>query len=434
MIYKLKYFPIILLRLLITFFILTVGIWSIHYSWRQRSVRYESYVYDDKEAQQLSKYPKAQYAHGMQAFLDSDYIKASKFFLRSIDQNVLFLDGWLRLAESEAAIGREQKAAEILNFTTGLTEKVYRWKWPQMLIALELGIFDRIYDNANYLLSHGMLVQDTLHLINSFFNGDAVKVVSVLRDEHYPEYLDWLIQCSMIEESLVVWRRITANERADLQTALKYAHFLLYNKYVAEADNIWREYTGIAGLTNPGFEKVITHQGFDWYFSEEQNKNWAIKRLKKDSIEGDYALKVSFNGKENINFHHIHQIISVVPKGKYRLTYAWKSQRITSDQGPFFVITSFDVAGLYYAGPMITGTTGWHNESIEFDIPNGCHAALIRLCRLPSQRFDSKISGDLYLDDFRIEKLLNRAQERYEYTTGPQVEKPLTRLNQTVPL
>ena len=49
--------------------------------------------------------------------------------------------------------------------------------------------------------------------------------------------------------------------------------------------------------------------------------------------------------------------------------------------------------GLYKAGPMITGTQGWREVSIEFEMPEGCRAAVVRLRRLPSTRFDSKIRG-----------------------------------------
>ncbi len=417
-----------LLRILMTVVLLSLGVWSLHYNWLQRAVRYENYNYTTEEAQRLNKYPKAQYAYGMQALLKQSPGTAALFFRQAVSQNVFFLDGWLRLAESEAALERLEKAKNILTFTTGLTEKVFRWKWPQMLLALELGMTENLYNNTNYLLSQGVLEQDALHLIHYHFNGEAANVIAVLKPEHLPDYLNWLIQWSMIEESLVVWQKITGSEKVDMEIALKYAHFLLLNKRVRESKEIWNQYTGVSGLTNPGFESDITRQGFDWYIGDSAGHNWDFKRVNKDSIEGDFALKISFNGKENIHFHHIHQVVSVIPQEKYRLTYAWKSQRITSDQGPFFEIASYDRPGLYLVGPMITGTKGWHSASIEFAIPEGCQAVLIRLCRLPSQRFDSKIRGDLWLDDFRIEKLSNGERKPHGYTSMTKIDSKYSQL------
>jgi hypothetical protein len=54
---------------------------------------------------------------------------------------------------------------------------------------------------------------------------------------------------------------------------------------------------------------------------------------------------------------------------------------------------------------MIADTQGWHDVSLEFNVPEGCRAAVVRLCRRPSSRFDSKIRGSLWLDNFRLEKI-----------------------------
>jgi hypothetical protein len=128
-------------------------------------------------------------------------------------------------------------------------------------------------------------------------------------------------------------------------------------------------------------------------------------RINHDTWEGDYALRVSFSGRENISFQHFYQIFPADPETKYRLTYSWKSQGITTDQGPFIEVFGFDKEGLYKAGPMITGTQGWRQVSLEFDMPENSRAAIVRLSRRPSNRFDSKITGTLWLDDFRLEKI-----------------------------
>jgi hypothetical protein len=54
---------------------------------------------------------------------------------------------------------------------------------------------------------------------------------------------------------------------------------------------------------------------------------------------------------------------------------------------------------------MIKGTNLWHTETLEFTPPEECNAVVVRLRRLPSRRFDSKIAGTLWLDDFKLEKI-----------------------------
>jgi hypothetical protein len=395
----------ILSRIVITIMLSILGCWTVYYCWPQRTVRYGSYAYSDKEAHRLRFYPKAQYAHGMRAWFQQQPEVAARFFRQAVSQNVLFLDAWLRLSEIELAMEHKKKAKEILTFTTNMTDKVFRWKWPQMLLARELDMQKRFYRDTNYLLSHKVLQQDALQLLHTHFEGRASAVVSVLDPAHLAVYLNWLMQWGMTDESLLVWSAMTEVLEPDKEVALRYSHFLLNHKRVTESIDIWQKYDGSGGLTNPGFEMDITRQGFDWRYYGEKDGRWGLKRDNYEAAEGDYALKITFNGQENIVFKHLFQIFPVNPEEKYRLTYAWKSTDLTTDQGLFVEIYSYDNQGLYQTSPMITGTHGWREDSITFEIPEGCHAAVLRLRRQPSKRFDSKIKGVLWIDDFRLQTI-----------------------------
>ena len=394
-----------ILRILTSVFLLLLGIWAFYLNWLQKPVRCDSYIYTNEAAERLRNYPKIQFNYGLNAWARQDPKTAARFFRQAVSKDVLFLDSWLRLAEAEAAIGRKEKAIQILKYTIDRTKNVSRWKWPQMLLARDLGVEEVIYRNANYLLSLGVLEQDTLQFLHTQLGGNASDVVAILEPSHLEVYLEWLMNWSMAEESLTVWQAINTISTPYKETALRYANFLVNNKRINTAMDIWKKYTGSDGLTNPGFEKDLTGKGFDWRYWDKKDSNWELKRVNSETLEGDYALRITFNGHENISFHHFYQIFKVDPQAKYRLTYAWKSQGITTDQGPFIEIYGYDQNGLYLTGPMITGTQGWSEVSLEFDIPGGCQAAVVRLCRRPSNRFDSKIRGSLWLDDFRLEKI-----------------------------
>ncbi|MCB2148587.1 MAG: hypothetical protein KQI81_19065 [Deltaproteobacteria bacterium] len=392
-------------RIIVSAILILVGCWTVHYHWPQRSIRFHSYSYSEEEARQLSSHPEAQYAHGMHAWLQQQPERAARFFRQAVSQDVLFFDAWLRLAETEAAAGRNEKARAILAFTAGMTDQVFRWKWSQMVLARELGMEKYLYRNTNYLLSRKVLEQDALQLLHTHLGGEAPAVLAVLEPENRAAYLDWLMRWGLTDESLTVWQAMTAGAEPDRETALRVAHFLVVHKRIAESMDIWRKYTGICGLTNPGFEAEITGLGFDWYHWGEKDGNWDLKRVETEAVEGNYALKITFNGHKNISFQHLHQIFEVTPQEKYRLTYAWKSNWITTDEGPFVEVVGYDQQGLYRAGPMITGTQGWQEESIEFEVPADCHAAVVRLRRRTSMRFDAKIRGTVWLDNFRLVRI-----------------------------
>jgi hypothetical protein len=402
---------LLLFRILMSAVLLLLGCWTVYFSWPQRTVWQASYDFSDEEARRLRCYPKAQYELGMHAWLEKQQPrKAAGFFRQAVSQDVLFLDAWLRLAETEAAQGNEEKAKAILTYIADMTEQVYRWKWSQMLLARELGMQQRLYRNTNYLLSRKVLVQDALQLLHTHLGGVASAVVAVLEPQNLAVYLDWLMRWGMTDDSLIVWQAMNAIAQPDKETALRVVHFLLNHKRVTPSVDIWQKYTGSVGLTNPGFESRLTGQGFDWRHWGEKDGNWDLKRVYNRAVEGDYALKIKFHGQENVSFQHLYQIFSVNPQEKYRLTYAWKSKGITTNEGLFVEVIGYDMQGLYFAGPMITGSKGWHEESIAFETPTDGQAAVVRLRRRASMRFDSKIRGTLWLDNFRLEKIENDAR------------------------
>lgn len=402
-----------ILRILASVLLLLLGSWAFYINWLQKPVRLDRNTYTNEEAKRLRNYPKIQFTYGLNAWAQQDSETAARFFRQAVSKDVLFIDGWLRLAEAEATMGRKEKAIQILKFTIDRTKNVSRWKWPQMLLARELGMEGVIYRNANYLLALGVLEHNTLQFLHTHLGGNASDVVVILEPKYLDVYLEWLMSWSMTEESLMVWQAINKISTPHKEKAIQYAHFLLNNKRTIAAMEIWKKYTGSDGLTNPGFEKEITGQGFDWRHWGEEDGKWELKRVNYESVEGGYALRINFNGRENISFHNVYQIFKVDPQSKYRLTYAWKSQGITTDQGPFVEIYGYDNDGLYLTGPMITGNQGWHERSLEFDTPEDCRAAVMRLSRRPSSRFDSKIRGALWLDDFRLEKIERNSPRFY---------------------
>ncbi len=384
--------------------LIVLGGWVVYTNWPLRSIRFNALSYTETEAWRLRNYPGAQYGFGMQALIDQQPEKAATFFHNALSRNVIFVDAWLRLAETQVSMEREANARKILTFVDRMTERVLRWKWPQMVLASQLAMNDIVFRNANDLLTRGTLQQDTLQLLHIHLDGNASAVLERLAPQNRAAYLDWLMRWGMAQESLTVWQAMTADAPADKTLALRYAHFLLGHKRVNQAADIWRHYTGNDTLTNSGFENEITGRGFDWRCWGEKAGHWKFKRVFSESVEGNYALRLNFNGKANIAFYHLYQIVAVIPNATYRLTYAWKTSGITTDQGPYVEIIDFDSRAMLETGMMMSGTHAWHDDRIDFSVPPDCRAVVVRLRRKTSMRFDSKIRGKIWLDNFRLEK------------------------------
>ena len=390
---------------LLSFILIALGGWTIHYTLPLRQIRLNELEYSENAARQFMDYPDAQYAYGLHAWIDQQPEKAAVYFRQAVSRNILFIDAWLRLAEAQAAMGHEANARAILTVVSQMTDQVLRWKWPQMVLASQLDMNERFYRNANDLLSRQTLQQDTLQLLHTRLKGDASAVIGVLTPPNLTAYLEWLMRWGMAEESLVVWQAMTARVPAETTLALSYAHFLLGHKYINQSVDIWQQYTGNIGLTNPGFENSITRQGFDWRITDDKAGNWELKRVYSESTQGNYAIRLKFHGKANIAFHHFYQILPVTPDAAYRLTYAWKSRGITTDQSPYMEIVGYGNCHVHKIGTMMTGTHAWQDDSIVFTAPADCRAVVVRLRRKISMRFDSKIRGKVWLDHFRLEEI-----------------------------
>jgi tetratricopeptide (TPR) repeat protein len=396
---------IFLARCAITIALVVLGSWLLYHNWQLRRIRYENYSFTTEEAEKLRNYPDAQYAYGMRAWSRGEAQKASAFFQQAVTEDPFYMDGWLRLAESEAALGHLEKSKKILMFANDLAAGVFRWQWPQMILARDLGMDDVFLKSANYLLLHRKLTQDTLQLLDFHYKNDSAAVVDVLQPDNLVLYLKWLMRWGRVDDTSIVWQRIAKEGEPNPDVVLQYTDFLVTRKEVPAARDIWQKFNGISGMTNAGFEKEITRRGFDWHYGEDSKQNWEIRRVSTSAAEDSHMLRVWFAGEENISFHHLYQIVAVDPLQPYRLSYGWKSKWITTDQGPFVEIYGYDQSGLYLKGPMITGTNLWQTETLEFTAPPDCHAVVVRLRRLPSHRFDSKIAGTLWLDDFKLQKV-----------------------------
>ncbi len=111
-----------------------------------------------------------------------------------------------------------------------MTGGVFRWQWPQMLLASDLGMDAILYRNTNYLLSRRTSTQDALQLLHIHFGGDVTAAMSVLDADNLVLYLSWLMRWGMTENSLAVWQKIRKNGKPDTEIGLQYAHFLLDQK------------------------------------------------------------------------------------------------------------------------------------------------------------------------------------------------------------
>ena len=315
------------------------------------------------------------------------------------------MGAWLKLAEAEAAAGRPDKARDIVAFVARRADGVLFWQWPTALMAHDLGLEDVLRHGLNRLAEREWKLADTFNLADAHFRGDAAATLAALEPAAWPAYLEWLMRWGRLEDARLAWASLAADGTPDDDIRLKFVNFLISRKVIAEAAAIRRASGRPGDMTNGGFEQRVTHKGFDWRWGQSPAKRWSVHQAFGEGRGRGTAARIVFYGQDNVAFHHLYQIVPVTPGVPHRLHWWWRGRALTTDQGPFVEVYGYDCRGFRAAGPMLTGTRDWHAETLVFTPPADCQAVVVRLRRDKSRRFDSKIAGTVWLDDFNIESV-----------------------------
>ena len=392
---------IMIKKTLLAVFLAILGGWLLIYSWQARRVTMRSFDITLEAANRLDAFPVAQYEIGYQFWFQNQSAAALNLFRRAVTLDFCYLDAWLKLSEIEAALGNRRKAKAILEFTNQIAPNVYRWKWRQTLLAHSIGLEHVFIGNINDLIPFPKNRQNALFLLDQKYGEDTAKILKILASDNYIPYLEWLMGGRRVDDVQEVWRKLDDHDKEKPVLLSRYVNFLLHNERVADAIGVWRQ-AGHSGITNPKFEEEMVNQGFGWRYHNPGTEEWVIKRKYLLQSEREHVLQIAFFGQQNLSFGHFFQILPAYPGKKYRLTLDLKSRQLTTDQRPFFEIYGYECEGIYVRGPMLPESADWHEAAIEFDVPEACEAVVVRLRRLPSKRFDSKISGMLWMDNFII--------------------------------
>jgi len=384
-------------RLLISVGLLWLAVLMLKWGLESRVVASKSYT--AAMAPTLAAFPEALVRLGAEAWGRQDVPEAMRLLRSGVSRDPLLGGGWLLLAEAEKANGNLDGAREILDYVHALGKNTLRWTWLETLLALDLEVYPVVWDNLNRMIANNRHTTDALQLADVILAGEPEAVEKRLDAQNLPAYMKWLMGWGRLDQALVVREIMARKGVSDPEIDARLSARLLGQKRVDEALSLGE--SGGGPMTNPGFEADFVHGPFDWRFSR-QGAGWKIERVAGIAREGGHSLSVAFDGKKNISFAHLSRILPVKPGVSYQLNYWWKGKGLSTDQGPFFEVYGHDAKGLHVKGPMLLGTQDWEKVRIEFTTPEGCHAVVVRLRRLPSRKLDNLIGGTVWVDDFKI--------------------------------
>jgi hypothetical protein len=216
------------------------------------------------------------------------------------------------------------------------------------------------------------------------------------------------------ENALKAWDHLAViHPSLPLQDVLTLMGSLLAKKQFTEAQRVWNQavvFAGMADLQGPpgsvlwdgGFESGVTDVGFSWIISQHSSSvQVGFDAAEKHS--GKHSLRLTFDGKSNVNFNGVCHYVPVRPSTPYRFSAWLHTRQLTTDQGIRFQLHSLGVQDTtLLVTPDVHGSQPW----TQIDVPwtSGIDVQELQVCvvRFPSDQTENRIQGAAWVDDVAL--------------------------------
>lgn len=231
--------------------------------------------------------------------------------------------------------------------------------------------------------------------------------------------LAYLVRAKQPDAARTVWNRMLALKfSTDWKAVFPFIDLLVAQGQFEQAGQVWKQALGAAGLSaagfpsgtlvfNGGFENDILNGGFGWREHDPPGSSFDYDSSEKHS--GIRSARLTFDGSQNVEYGDLYQFVLVQPNARYRFQGFLRLDQISTDSGMRFEIRDpHHPRDLDVLTPNETGTEPWTLEESDFTTGPQTQLILIRVRRLPSQHFDNKLSGTVWVDDVAVVPLKSR--------------------------
>ena len=243
--------------------------------------------------------------------------------------------------------------------------------------------------------------------------NELVDQVLPANAEAYVQAVDFFVSSGRVEPALAVWDRlISLKQPLKLPQVFPFMEELIHEDRADDASRVWREALAAAGMPhadppnhslvwNGDFGSEFANGGLDWRWSSVLGA--AISFDTAPAGNGSRAVRLDFNGGNNLALTEPAQYVPVEPGRGYHFHALMRTQEITTESGIRFSLTDpnhGDAVGVTTEN--FTGSRAW--TPIEADLTTGpqTHFLLLRLLRSPSRLFDNRLGGTAWIAEVAL--------------------------------
>ncbi|MBP1717975.1 MAG: exported protein of unknown function [Deltaproteobacteria bacterium] len=335
------------------------------------------------------------------------------FLSEAIQRNPLNQEYWLGLAAAFHRQGEPKKAGKALEKALAVAPQSYRGHWAAANILLQIGEQGKALGHYSYILAHfpekSSLVFDVLERVYEDPEPLLEKVIP-RTSAAFSRYLSYLYETGNIDRVKRVWGKGSSfGFQPDRAETIRYVDSLISRGDFAEAYRAYVSRLLAEGRTVPqdnnllidgGFEEGTgLAGGFDWRISAPPGT--AVSFSPDTVWEGKRSLKISFNGKENVDFHHVFQFVAWKPNRSYMLQAKVRTRGLTTQSG-----VHLEVSGVgkppYASSEVLTGDHDWKELKVSFRTPEQSQGGVVRVRRAKTDKLDRFIAGEAWIDEARL--------------------------------
>lgn len=232
----------------------------------------------------------------------------------------------------------------------------------------------------------------------------------------YLSAIDYFVGRKENDAALACWKKLAGlGAPVPLHRSLDLIDNLLAQDRVEDAVRVWRQALRASGrsgqkdapgslIFNGGFEHPFVNGGFGW--RQRPAAGTAFDLVDTITHAGSQSARVVFYGTANIDYANLLQYVPVTPGRRYRFSAFMRTQFISTDSGPRFLIDSCPAQSKIEAQtPAMTGTHPWTKLQAQFTAGPATRCVAVVLNRKPSHMFDNKIRGAVWVDDVQLKPL-----------------------------
>jgi len=342
--------------------------------------------------------------------------EAVRYLRRATELNPRSADLWMELADAYQTSGdpvHAQEAYEKAQENFPVSAEV-AWRYGSFLLY-EGKLPDGYAEIRRAMSIDGSLTQRAIaECWQSNPNVDAIldKVLPP-KSEYYVGAIDFFLSQHLADPALAVWnRQRDLGLPIKLTDAIPLVDALIEQDRVVEAQQTWHQALDAAhwpqnsGNTGPlvfngRFEHEIMNGGFDWREVAASGAQFAFDD--RIAHAGSRSLQVQFDGTENVDFQNLFQYVPVEPGTHYHFSAYVRTEAISTDRGICFeIVDPRHTSQVQIVTPDVVGTNPW--TLVHTDLVTGPQTHLLRITlrRIPSWKFDNKLSGTVWVDDVSL--------------------------------